>query len=420
MQVSSSPSLPVAAAAPPGAFTSRVVLPHELQVARIGKGSVASEIDRSIRVLLKGDGPASTREVVPDSKAAAELLASEHGPKFEQAIHSFVSVADGFQGKENLKSITFLPDEHASKGVSILNRVDQLSRAGLDIDAMLQPTEYRVGLVRKQLPQYSRDEIRATLRQYAAAEAAKQLTDGEAAQVAFAGAWNGDGHIVVMPDVSRDMLATLGLYRLQPGDQTTTLPRDERDDAARWSWHAAIHESHHSITPLTQRGPEWTSVMEESVPEVLTPSSIDPTIRAAGADPKLAARPARDTKHEAVDWSAWSRAHLPAPDADSAATAQGRYTDGPELVRDLQRMAGIDRRTTDGKATATELLQGQQASRVPGRIADAIASAHGLDDKQADKLANLIRQAAIGNGSITTIQHFLDGTDAAHADHPAT
>jgi hypothetical protein len=378
-----------------------------MQVARIGKGSVASEVDRSIRVLLEGDGPASTRAIVPDSKGAADLMASEHGPKFEQAIRAFVSVADAHQGKENLKSITVVPDEHSSKGVSVLNRIDSLARAGLDVDAMLDPTEYRVGKIRKEYPQYSRAQIRQELRRGAAAEGVKMLTQGEAQTIAFAGAWNGDGHIVMTPDVSREMLATLGLYRIQPGDSATKLPPVARDDRARWTWHAAIHESHHSITPMQGRGEEWESVMEESVPEVLTPSTIDPTMRKAGADAKLAARPARDTRHEAVDWPAWNRDHLPRPAKQDMDTAEGRYTDGPELVRQLLRLAGIDRRTTEGKASALEILQGDVAKMVPTRIAGAIAAKHGLDAAKTDQLVDLIRKASIGDGSIHDVERLI-------------
>jgi hypothetical protein len=399
----------------PHEFTSRTLLPREMQVARIGKGSVASEIDRSIRVLLEGDGPASSRKVVPDSKAAVELMASPSGPKFEQAIRAFVSVADAHQGNENLKSITFVPDEHASKGVSVLNRVDSLARSGLPVDAMLNPTEYRVGLVRKQFPEVSRAEIRQELRRLAASEGVKMLTEGEAQTIAFAGAWNGDGHIVMTPDVSREMLATLGLYRIQPGDSATKLPPVERDDRARWTWHAAIHEAHHSISPVTGRGEEWESVMEESVPEVLTPQSISPTMHKAGADAKLAARPARDTKTEPVNWPAWNRDHLPKPSEADASTAAGRYTDGPELVRQLLRLAGIDRRTKAGEATALELLQGESAAHVPTRLAEAIATENGLSAAKTDRLVELIRGAAIGGGTIGDIRKFIDGTEAGHA-----
>lgn len=406
MQVASAPPPPVAAAAT-APFTSRTLLPREMQVTRIGRGTVASEVDRSIRVLLEGDGPASSRAIVPDSRGAAELMASEHGPKFEQAIRAFVSVADAHQGKENLKSITFVPDEHASKGVSVLNRIDSLARAGLDVDAMLDPTEYRVGRLRKQFHQYSRAEVRQELRKGAAAEGVKMLTQGEAQTIAFAGAWNGDGHIVMTPDVSREMLATLGLYRIQPGDSATKLPPVARDDRARWTWHAAIHESHHSITPMQGRGQEWESVMEESVPEVLTPSTIDPTMRRAGADARLAARPARDTKQEAVDWAAWNRDHLPMPAKSDTDTAEGRYTDGPELVRQLLRLAGVDRRTTEGRATALDLLQGDVAKTVPTRIAGAIATRHGLDAAKTDQIVDLIRKAALGDGTIGDVERVI-------------
>jgi hypothetical protein len=406
----SAPPTPAAPAAPAAdAFSTATLLPHELQVARIGKGTVRSEVDRSIRVLLDGDGPASQRRIVPDSSAAAELMASPAGERFEKGVRAFLSVADPHVGKENLKSVTFLPDEHASKAVSVLNWAGTASRGGLDIDRALQPTEHSVAKLRKALPDYSREQIRTELRTMQAREAVKQLTDGEAEHVSFAGAWNSDGNIVMMPDVSRDMLATMGLYREQPGDGLAQLPRSVRDEQARWSWHAALHEAQHSVTPMRTRGPEWTSVIEEAVPEVLVPQSIQSTLRAAGADPDLAARPVRDTKQEAVDWAAWNRDHLPRPAASEVATAKGRYTDGPELVRRLLRLADVDRRTTEGKERALDILQGRAAKFVPRRIADAIASARGLPGSAAPKLAELIREAAVGERSIGDITDFVDG-----------
>ncbi|MCW2927294.1 MAG: hypothetical protein JWM86_1262 [Thermoleophilia bacterium] len=397
-------------AIPKGGTSAAAALPPEMLGARIGKGTVRSEIDRAIRVRIEGTGPVSTRDIIADSKAASALMASPNGDKFVTAVRSFLTVGDAHQGKENLKTVTFLPDEHASKGISVLNWADSLARDGkMTASDVIEPSKAHLDDVQKKFPQFTREQVRGELRGLTAVEGVKQLTAGEAGNISFAGAWNSDGHIVMMPDVSREMLATLGLYRIQPGDGLTKAPVERRDERARWTWHAAIHEAHHSITPMGKRGPEWTSVMEEAVPEVLTPSGIQPTMQAAGADPRLAARPARDTKGEAVDWPAWSRDHLPKPPAEQEATAKGRYTDGPELVRDLLRMAGIDRRTTEGKATALELLQGQTASRVPRRIADAIVAAKGLDAAAAPDLAQLIRKASIGKATLAEIERLVAG-----------
>ncbi len=398
---------PQPAATIPPSTTARTTLPHELQVARIGKGTVRSEVDRSIRVLLAGDGPPSTREIVADSKAAVDLVSSKDGPTFVKAIRSFLEVADPHVGKENLKSITLLPDEHASKGVAVLHWAERMAASGMTADAALEPERAQLDAAAKAMPQYSREQLRTELRRLAAAEGAKMITASETEDVSFSGAWNADGHIVMMPDVSRDMLATVGLYRTQPGDELTKTPVKHRGDQASWSWHAALHEAHHSITPPGARGEEWSSVLEEAVAEVLTPSSIAKTLRAAGADPALAARPARDTKREAVDWKAWNRDHLPKPAAAEVATAKGRYTDGPELLRELLRMGGIDRRTTAGKAQALEILQGDHVSQVPRRLAEAIAASRGLPASATGELANLIKRAAVGDGTSSAIERFL-------------
>ncbi|MCW2922467.1 MAG: hypothetical protein JWL76_2341 [Thermoleophilia bacterium] len=397
----------VTASAPVPPTSAASLLPREMQVARIGKGTVASEIDRSIRVRFEGTGPIEGRKVVPDSAAAVALFKTKDGATLEKAIRSFASIVDAHQGNEDLKTVTLLPDEHASKGVSILNWADTATREGHSIDQMLEPTRKDLDEAAKQFPKLSRDELRTELRKVFAAEGAKQLAQGEAENVAFAAAWNGNGNIVLMPDVSRDFLSTIGLYRIQPGDQTQLRPVEKRERAAKWAWDTALHETHHSISPMGPRGPEWTSVMEESVPEVLSPGDIRGAVARAQADCSLTARPARDTRHEAVDWPAWNRQHLPQAPKDQVETAKGRYTDGPALLRELLQMAGIDRRTTAGKAEALDLLQKRSASYVPRRVADAIVAEHGLASDKAPALADLIRKATIGKATLGEIKDFL-------------
>lgn len=398
---------PLTASAPKLPTSATTLLPREMQVARIGKGSVASEIDRSIRLRFEGSGPIAGRTVVPDSAAAIALFTTKDGATLERAVRSFASIVDAHQGSENLKTVTLLPDEHASKGISILNWADSATREGHSIDQMIEPTRKDLDQAAKQFPDLTRGQLRTELRKVFAAEGAKQLAAGEAENVAFAAAWNGNGHIVLMPDVSRDFLSSVGLYRIQPGDQTQLRPVEKRERAAKWAWDTALHETHHSISPMGPRGPEWTSVMEEAVPEVLSPGDIKGAVAKAGADFSLTARPARDTKHEAVDWPAWNRKHLPQPPKEQVETAKGRYTDGPALLRELLQMAGIDRRTTEGKATALELLQGKSASFVPRRVADAIAAEHGLSADKARDLADLIRQASIGKATLGEIKDFV-------------
>jgi hypothetical protein len=401
-------SIATAASAPRAEYSAQGLLPHELQVARIGKGTVQSEVDRTIRVRLEGDGPPSQARLVPDSAAADALLSSPDGPKLDRAIRSFLKVADGHAGKENLNSVTLLPDEHASKAVSVLNWAAANTRAGEDISSMLDPTEYRVAQIRKENPEYSRAQIRGIMRQYAAQDAAKRLSAGDTSELAFSAAWNYDGNIVVMPDVSRDLLTGIGLYRTQPGDETSKLPRTIRSLQARQAWQTVVHETNHSITPLRNfDAPEHTRVFEEAIPEVLADSKIGATVHAAGADLARSALPARDTRHEVVDWPAWNRDHLPKPPADKVETAQGRYFDGPTLVRELLHLAKVDRRTSEGKAATEELLQGQTASRVPKRLADAIVSAQGLPAAKADPLAELIRRVSVGEKSLADITSFL-------------
>jgi hypothetical protein len=405
------PPAPTAtAAAAPQPRSTVALLPKEMQLARIGKGTVRSEVDRSLRVLLRGDGPPSKRELVPDSKAAAELLASPHGPAFAKTVQAFLAVADDRAGGENLRSVTLLPDEHSAKGVAVLNWATNASANGSNASDLIEPDPAHVEEVVARYPGVSREYVRSELRKLSAKEGVKLLTKDEASEVAFSAAWNTGGNVVVMPDTSRELLSSVGLYRMQPGDDITRYPTKVRDRVAKQAWHTMVHEIEHSVSPITKfPAPEWTRVMEEAIPEVLTPQKRLAAARAAGADLSLTARPVRDTKSEAVDWKAWNREHLPKPKASSVETAQGRYTDGPELLRSLLRMAGIDRRTTDGKARAESLLQDRDARFVPRRIATAIGEQRGLGKAQVDKLAELIRDASVSEATIGDIERLVAG-----------
>lgn len=350
-------------------------VPREVLATRVGRGTVASELDRALRVGFVGDGPVSSRRIVPETTAAAQLLASPGGAAFERGIRSFVGVADAYKGRENIRTVTLYPDEHSVKAGDVVDLLSAMHADGVDTSPVSAHAREFVLDQAKDVPSHVR----------------------------FSAARNLDGHIAVMPDVAREYLTTLGLYRLQPGDGAVRAPVALRDDLARESWRTMVHETHHSVTPQPNSPLEHesTSVMEEAVPSVLERTQASAIAKRAGADMSLAQRPARDTKDEAVDWPAWNRKHLPAPPSDLADKAEGRYVDGPALVREALRLAGLDRRTREGRATAEELMQGAPAEDVPDRLAAAIVSRHGLDGSAgggdaATQLSNLIRRIAVG------------------------
>ncbi|MBC7461720.1 MAG: hypothetical protein H7287_10200 [Thermoleophilia bacterium] len=368
-------------------------LPDEVRTMRIGRGTVQSEVDRTIRVRLEGTGPASTRALHADSGAARELFASPGGARFERGIRALLATADGARGDENLRSITIVPDEHASKGVIALN--EALERTRLGNATPVTPADVR------------------------------RLAADEPAALTYSGARKLGGNVVLLPMVARTWLATLGLYHPQADDDVTRLPASERAAAGRWSWHAAIHEVQHSISPRTRGDSrEATRALEESIAEVLAPAQVAPTMRAAGATVDRAARtPRAGDAPSAVPWAAWSTDALldrlpPTRGADDArgdVQATRRYVDGPELLAELTRAAGIDRRTTAGRAAAAQLLQGRGASFVPRRVADAIAARHGGTTDQARPLADTIRLAAAGRAASGAVQHAVDALGPAPA-----
>ncbi|MCZ4495790.1 MAG: hypothetical protein JWM25_373 [Thermoleophilia bacterium] len=357
----------------------RTVLSPQLRERPIGNGTVQSEVDRTLRVRFEGTGPPSQRTLVADSAAAATLMDSPAGATFERGVRALLGSADVATGAENLRSLTLLPDEHASKAVVVLN--DVLARSA-----------------RGEAPGITSERIR-------------ELTQYEDDAVATSGARNLGGHMVLMPGVSRDMLGSLGLYRAQYDDESQAT--GDAAAAGRWSWHAALHEVQHSITPRT-KGDEVESsrVLEESIAEVLSPALVTPALRRAGADPARLLQPREEGEPAgAVDWQPWNRDHLfdampPAP-AGSETLSTQRYVDGPQLLRGLTQLAGIDRRTTEGRRDAAELLQGVAANYVPERIARRLVREHGASTDQVGELTRLIRAATVGTASLADIRAAL-------------
>ncbi|MCW2956489.1 MAG: hypothetical protein JWO69_1358 [Thermoleophilia bacterium] len=367
----------------------QTLLPHAVRTTRVGLGTVQSEANRAIRVRIEGTGPASTRRLEPDTTAAAELFNSPAWPAFERGVRAVLATADAHDGDDNLRSFTLLPDEHASKAIVVLN--DAAHRA-------------------------DRGEAFAPGVDHAGARAlVREMTKFDSGNLSVTGARNLGGHIVKMPHSSRDFLATLGLYRPQWEDESQALPDDVRAaQAGRHSWHTGVHEVQHSISPRTKGDSvESTRVIEESIAEVLAPSLVSRAMRAGGADATGVMVPREeDEPAGAVNWKPWNRDHLfedvtasnAGSAAETAATTTRRYVDGPDLVRELTRMAGIDRRTTAGRQQAVDLLQGREASHVPRRIADAIVARHGGERTDARALADLIRGAATGARPLTDVR----------------
>lgn len=368
------------------------LVPEALLDTRIGTGTVASEFDRAVRVRVEGRG--DERRFVPETTAAANLLASPAGPRFERLLRSTANtpILDAAKGVDDLHAITLVPDEHAAKAVELLGRVLDFARE------TGEPVRFS--------EDGSPAAEKAAIREFAGG-VAKDLP----AQLAFSAGWNGGGDILIAPDVSRNLLAGIDGYAYGPGDAllharnrpglpklpTTERPpsnEQEREFNMREALTTLTHERHHSITPMGSRGSETTSIFEEVAAEVLGVRERGIVQRAAGADVPGVVKDAANAVDEGnLGWKPWNRDHLPKPPAGLVDTAQDRYTDGPRVVRELMRTAGIDLRTTDGRRAVTEILQGGDVARAPRRLADALIKHLGVDMAHREELVGLVKKS---------------------------
>lgn len=393
----------------------RAAMPVEMLETRVGRGTLASELDRSIRVRFEGTGPVSGRDIVAETTAAAKLLAGPGGDTFRETVRAFASVADAHQGVENLKSVTFVPDEHAAKAAKILNQVSAIHHDGVDTKKEL--TTVPPGLLaklRKENPGVPLDLLKDAIVRAQNRDLVLDWAKDEPSHVRFSAAYNLDGHVTVMPDVARELFASVGLYRIQPGDQATKLPLARRDLAVKEAWRTMVHETYHSVNPLPNsfNDNEVARVMEEAISTVLERSQGQRAWLRAGVDPDSIERPARHQNGMAVDWAPWNRAHLPAPPKDLADTAKGRYDTGPKLVRAMLGHAGLDLRTAEGRSAMLKILETGDAAGLPLRLAQAVAAKQGLDAAATKSLATLVEQVSVGTAPRAAIDRLVAGAKA--------
>lgn len=349
-------------------------IPQAAFDVRIGRGTVASEFDRNVRVRLVGDGPPSTRQILPETSLTKRLMDSPAGASFQSLVRHTAAVADAAQGNDDLKTLTFAPDEHAVKAAEFMNSI-----IGYANEHPGRPVRFT----------NSHDP---KVEKAAAQSIVKEASRDVPQQLSFSAAWNGGGNILVAPDVSRDLFATIGAYRFQKGDRVADAPAAKREAVLRDDWDTLVHETHHSVSPMQGYGNnEKVNILEEAISSVFGRNQRWSVARAAKADITGAARrPDEIVDNAKLGWSGWNRAHLPPPPKDLEDTAGGRYVSGPETLRDLLKLAGVDLRTNAGKTTAFELLQSKQASQVPRLLATAIAGQHGMPESSIGALTRAV------------------------------
>jgi hypothetical protein len=382
---------------------------------RIGKGTVGSEFDRNLRVRFEGTGIASQRSIVPETTTTQRLLASPAGPAFERLVRSAAAVADAANGTDNLHHLTLTPDEHAVKGLYMLGAfTDEAKVTG-------KPVRFTKG-------HWSKADLPAA-EQRAALRYSKDIAAFVPGRIGQGvGAWNGQGDVVLTPDMSRNLLATIGAYRPQDGDvimsrygappasdltpeqnKAVDVPLTKlRRGVLNWDTNALVHETHHSITPMAKRGSEETSIIEEAVSTIFGERNSAVIQRQAGLDvASVAANPAAVVDRAQLGWKPWNREHLPQMKPGEAEQVQSRYVDGPQVVRDLLKVFKVDLRTKAGEAEAFRLLQSRPAVEIPRFLANELIARNNLDPAHADKLTDRIRRSVSSPSGAGLVTKFL-------------
>lgn len=375
-----------------GAASSAVDrLPVELRRVRIGDGTVASAANRAIRVRFVGNGPLYRSVLLYPRREQRHNCCCRRAPRRSLAPSEACCAERAGSSNSALETFSLVPDRDARRAISLLDWADYV-----------RSPEQMLATDPSAPPEPPAEAARSrTVR----AQALFRQVDGIFSDGGWAGLTYGS-HLSLRPEASRLWLSTLGLYRLQSGDRSA-----ERDDLVRSSqgklaWHAAAHELEHAITPLNPRylalAPEHTRVIDESLAEVLAAPAGPAAMRAAGA--RAPAMIDESGGRPAVDWAPFTSV----PHARARQEVR-RYETGPKLIRDLLHRAGIDLRTTSGRATARNLLQAADASEVPLRIARAITRHRGLSQDGSERIASAIRRAAIGESAIRDIDRLMAG-----------
>jgi hypothetical protein len=364
-------------------------IPDRFLDARVGKGTVASEYNRTLSFRVEGDGPPSQRRLVAQTPSAQAALASKAGPAIEQLVRRTMSVGDAHAGKENLRSITLVPDEHAMKAVEALGRVVAYARDNPG------PVQFSA--------EGTPEAERAAIKEFVGGIASTSPQEN-----ANTLAWNLEGDITVMPDVSRRLLATIDAYRLQDGDAVTGKPAAVRSEVLRDDWDTLIHEANHSVTPEHFPSSEAADAWEEAIPTVIARRDRTQASRDAGADiPRIAKDPGAGRDDAQLGWAAWNRSHLPKPTKQQSEHAATTYGDGPQTLRHLLNLAGIDRRTTAGRQATIDLLQGRAAEHVPRDVADRLIAHLGIDPSLREGLVRRVRESVLRPEGVRYVTDWL-------------
>lgn len=347
---------------------SRAMLPDALLDARVGRSTLAGELNDQIRFRVRQTGSSVAEwQLVPDSPLASAIGSTVAGERLVQQLRTAMSTIGSLHDRSNLKGF-ILPDD--LEGVIAARAV-----AFLEDPAEPQGTALaRLGV--------AGDTAAASELLQAWREPMRQRADR-------AGAWNGEGWITFLPHTARAMLTAAGAYAPHKGREPYLADAPARIDYLSGN---GAHEVQHSVTDRTPAASfTW---MEEGIANVFSRTPHIQARLAKEAGLSVAGYRARLTQDPEFQtgWAPYARSGA-ATRAERSQHRERMYTRSQEVLRDLVAMAGAPMGTPEGDERAFQLLQGQTLHFVPGRLADAIIAQHELDPGVRERLRTAIKHA---------------------------
>jgi hypothetical protein len=347
---------------------TRAMLPDALLDARVGRGTLAGELNDQIRFRVEQRGASVDQwQLLPDSPLAAAIVQTDAGAHLLGQLRTSMSTIGVHHDRSNLKGF-ILPDD--LEGVIA-------ARAVAFLEDPAEPQGHALA------------RFGAARDARGASELLQSWREPMRQRAERAGAWNGEGWITFLPHTSRAMLVAAGAYAPHRSYEPYLLDAQARVEFLSGN---GAHEVQHSVTDRTPAASyTW---MEEGIANVFsrTPRVQERLASEAGLSVESYRANLRREPGFQTGWAPYARSGS-ATRAERGQQRERMYDRSQDVLRDLARMAGADTSTDAGLARAYELMQSRTLYFVPGMLADAIIAHNGLDSGVRDRLRDQIKRA---------------------------
>jgi hypothetical protein len=306
-------------------------------------------IERTPRFRFEGDGPLSTRTIVPETQAARNALEGASAPKVEQALRGLLATFDAQSGVTNLESIGFSVDG-ASAAVNHVLGGMSWPEASLGVPTIDPAAGSR-----------ERRQVKAAL-----VAQAKELDDADAQGSTWGVSYRS---INVAPAVTRGIFNSLAD------------PANANKEDVDYQSHVLVHEVAHRLSEPPLEHPDFAAAEPDerqlarwSKMQLLSEGSADLITHLPGF------------KNDAQQ-----RMGLPVSPEEPFPSGYDMFID---TLTSVLHQAGLDPRAPEHREQIIELLERDEMERVPDALATLIVQKQGIDWSRHHEIATAI--GAIG------------------------